>query len=254
MKKIKMKDTILSHYQKVHEIEMDGYTVRVFKPRTMQQLPSHKMLLWIKDRAEGAVSYMTWESKAYWRNGNPDYGMWDAQTVYHFDPRNKAFNIYIAAILVRPFSREAYETYQNFDAAYIDDVNQRLMLMWDSREYDRIGGYDTSYGAYKNQKEADVQMYQVTDKKRDIADESPDFYHEGESEQHPGMTLKYKVEDDKVCTAVSWPRHDPTLVADLPARAEVCANEFLKFTEAHPEFKEMHFFTEPSYWGEDEEK
>jgi hypothetical protein len=128
------------------------------------------------------------------------------------------------------------------------------MLMWDSREYDRIGGYDTSYGAYKNQKEADVEMYQVTDKKRDIADLSPDFYHEGESEQHPGMTLKYKVEDEKVCTAVSWPRHDPTLVTDLPARAEVCAEEFLKFTEAHPEFKEMHFFTEPSYWGEDEEK
>ena len=41
MKKIKMKDTILSHYQKVHELEMDGYTVRVFKPRTMQKLPAH---------------------------------------------------------------------------------------------------------------------------------------------------------------------------------------------------------------------
>ena len=62
--------------------------------------------------------------------GNPDYGMWDAQTVYHYDPRGKAFNIYIRAILVRPFSREAYETYCRMHES-IDDVNQRLMLMWD---------------------------------------------------------------------------------------------------------------------------
>ena len=111
MKKIKMKDTILSHYQKVHELEMDGYTVRVFKPRTMQQLPAHEMLSWIRSRAKDAIHYMIIEQKADWRLGNPDYGLWDAQTVYHYDPRGKAFNIYIAAILVRPFSREAYETY-----------------------------------------------------------------------------------------------------------------------------------------------
>ena len=141
MKKIKMKDTILSHYQKVHELEMDGYTVRVFKPRTMQQLPAHKMLYWIKNRAKDAIHYMKWdpEAKADWRSGNPDYGLWDAQTVYHYDPRNKAFNIYIAALLVRPFSREAYDTYCRLHES-IDDVNQRLMLMWDSREFDRIGG------------------------------------------------------------------------------------------------------------------
>ena len=106
MKKIKMKDTILSHYQKVHELEMDGFTVRVFKPRTMQQLPAHDMLSWIKYRAEDAIHYMIMEQKADWRLGNPDYGLWDAQTVYHYDPRGKAFNIYIASILVRPFSRE----------------------------------------------------------------------------------------------------------------------------------------------------
>ena len=146
MKQIKMKDVILSHYQKVHEIEMGGFTVRVLKPRTMQQLPSHKMLSWIKSRAEEAILYMKTEDKADWQLGNPDYGLWDAQTVYHYDPRHMAFNIYIAAILVRPFSREAYECYCATHT-YIEDVNQRLMLMWDSREYDRIGGYDQSYGA-----------------------------------------------------------------------------------------------------------
>ena len=191
MKKIKMKDTILSHYQKVHELEMDGYTVRVFKPRTMQQLPAHDMLGWIKDISENAILYMKWEPevKADWHIGNPDYGMWDAQTVYHYDPRGKAFNIYIAALLVRPFSREAYETYCGFDSAYIYDVNQRLMLMWDSREFDRIGGFDQSYGRPSNMDDWEHPLYHVVDEEKDIEDLSPDFYHDGET-QHLTATIR----------------------------------------------------------------
>ena len=251
MKKIKMKDTILSHYQKVHELEMDGYTVRVFKPRTMQRLPAYLMLGWIKDRAESAIHYMIMEQKAEWRLGNPDYGMWDAQTVYHYDPRGKAFNIYIAAILVHPFSREAYETYCDMHES-ICDVNQRLMMMWDSREFDRIGGYDTSYGAYKDQKKADAMMYNVHDEEDDIEDISPDFYHEGET-RHPGLTLKFKHDGDHVKSSASWPKQDPSLVVDMPERMGTCGEEFVKFTEAHPEFKEMHFYTEPKEWEDDDE-
>lgn len=254
MKKIKMKDTILSHYQKVHEIEMDGYTVRVFKPKTMQHLPAYKMLEWIKERAGDAFLYMKWEqdAKADWRMGNPDYGLWDAQTVYHYDPSHKAFNIYIAALLVRPFSREAYETYGRMHGS-IDDVNQRLMLMWDSREFDRIGGYDTSYGAYKDQKKADLMMYTVNNEEDDIEDLSPDFYHEGET-RHPGLTLKFKHDGDHVKSSASWPKHEPTLVVDMPERMGVCGEEFVKFTEAHPEIKEMHFYTEPTEWEEEDEE
>ena len=150
MSKIKMKDTILEHYQKVHELEVDGITVRVWKPRTMQQLPAHDMLAWIKYRAKEAAQYIAIEHKNDWYGGNPDYGLWDAQTVYHTDPRHKTFDIYIAAILVRPFSREAYDFYCQRHAE-ITDVNQRLMLMFDSREHDRIHGFDPSYGAFKNQ-------------------------------------------------------------------------------------------------------
>ena len=174
----------------------------------------------------------------------------DAQTVYHYDPRGKAFNIYIAAILVHPFSREAYETYCGFDSAHIYDVNQRLMLMWDSREFDRIGGYDTNYGAYKDQKKADLMMYTVNDEEDDIEDLSPDFYHDGET-PHPGLTLKFKHDGDHVKSSASWPKHDPALVVDMPERMGICGEEFVKFTEAHPEFKEMHFYTEPTEWEED---
>lgn len=250
MKKIKMKDIILSHYQKVHELEMDGYTVRVFKPKTMQHLPAYKMLEWIKERAGEAVRYMKWETdaKAEWRMGNPDEGLWDALTVYHYDPRNKTFSIYIAAILVRPFSRESYETYCRMHEI-LEDVNQRLMLMWDSREHDRINSYDVSYGSYKNQEEADAIMYRVMDKEHDIADHSPSCYLQivdDEDEFSPvhrvGMTLRQTPDDKTEFYAVHGRQPfkefcETSLIQDF-------AKCYVKFREMHPEVTEMRFYTD----------
>ena len=178
MKKIKMKDIILSHYQKVHEIEMDGYTVRVFKPRTMQKLPAFKMQQVIKSYAEDAKYTMRNDSKAYWAYGNPDWGMWDALLVRYVNPKRKTLDIYFAAILVRPFSREAYEWYNDHHVGL--EYMERLMLMWDSREFDRIGGFDQSYGRPSNMDEWEGPLYHVVDEKYDIEDLSPDFYHEHE--------------------------------------------------------------------------
>ena len=247
MKKIKMKDTILSHYQKVHELEMDGYTVRVFKPRTMQQLPAHMMLEWIKYRAEEAIRYMIMEQKADWRMGNPDYGMWDAQTVYHYDPRNKVFNIYIAAIIVRPFSREAYETYCRQHEG-IDDVNQRLMLMWDSREFDRIGGYDQSYGAYQNQDEVDAVMYRVTDKESDIRDTSPSCYlqvidnDEYSPVQRCGVMFRQLPDGGMEYNATTNGHEEMERGGtELMHAAAKCYTDFRK---EHPEVTEMRFYTD----------
>ena len=242
-----MKDTILSHYQKVHELEMDGFTVRVFKPRTIQQLPAHKMLEWIKFRADDAISYMVMEQKADWRLGNPDYGLWDAQTVYHYDPRNKAFNIYIAALLVRPFSHEAYETYCRMHES-IDDVNQRLMLMWDSREFDRIGGYDQSYGAYKNQDEVDAVMYRVTDKESDIRDTSPSCYlqviddDEFSPVQRCGVTLRQMPDGGTEYHAINNGHEEMERGGtELMHAAAKCYTDFRK---EHPEVTEMRFYTD----------
>ena len=253
-----MKDTILSHYQKVHELEMDGYTVRVFKPRTMQQLPAHSMLLWIKHRASDAIRYMKTEDKADWCLGNPDYGLWDAQTVYHYDPRNKAFNIYIAAIIVRPYSREAYETYCGFDAAYIDDVNQRLMLMFDSREFDRIGGYDQSYGAYKNQDEADAVMYRVVNKDSDIRDTSPSCYlqvidnDEYSPVQRCGVTLRQMPDGGTEYHAINNGHEDMERGGTpLMHAAAKCYTDFRK---EHPEVTEMRFYTDEMVEIKEEEE
>ena len=253
-----MKDTILSHYQKVHELEMDGVTVRVFKPRTMQQLPAHQMLHWIKQRAGDAIDWMKTENTTYWGLGNPDYGMWDAQTVYHYDPRGKAFNIYIAAILVHPFSREAYETYCDMHES-ICDVNQRLMLMWDSREFDRIGGYDTSYGAYKDQKKADAMMYTVNDEEDDIEDLSPDFYHESDEDDWDDddsdverRCVKFKVTDKEIIYDAVMGKDEMMKDGGTPLM-HACAKAFYEFRKEHPEVTEMHFYTDELVGMEEEE-
>ena len=246
MKKIKMKDIILSHYQKVHELEMDGFTVRVFKPRTMQQLPAHEMLVWIKDRAKDAILYMKEEQKADWQFGNPDYGMWDAQTVYHYDPSHKTFSIYIAALLVRPFSREAYEFYCRQHEG-IDDVNQLLMLMFDSREFDRIGGYDTSYGAYKNQEEADAVMYRVVNEEDDICDTSPSCYlqviddDEFSPVQRCGVTFR-QLPDGKFEYHATTNGHEELERGGTPLM-HAAAKCYTDFRKEHPEVTEMRFYT-----------
>ena len=244
-----MKDTILSHYQKVHELEMDGFTVRVFKPRTMQHLPAYGMLEWIKERAGEAIRYMKWEpdTKADWRMGNPDYGLWDALTVYHYDPRNKTFSIYIAAILVRPFSREAYETYCRQHEG-IDDVNQRLMLMWDSREYDRIHGYDQSYGSYKNQEDVDAIMYRVVNEDDDIRDTSPSCYlqvidnDEDSPVQRCGVTLRQMPDGGTEYHAINN-GHEEMERGGTPLM-HAAAKCYTDLRKEHPEVTEMRFYTD----------
>lgn len=245
-----MKDTILEHYQKVHELEVDGVTVRVWKPRTMQQLPAAHALACIKHRARDAASYMFHENKNAWFLGNPDYGMWDAQTVRHIDPKHKTLDIYVAAILVRPFSREAYSWYCTRHTE-IDDVNQRLMLMWDSREYDRIHGFDTSYGAYKNQKEVDGWMYDVANKKEDIVDESPDVYRD--DHEQPGLTIRFRHDDGMIENGTTWTKDMGPIPEGFAEKTRDCLHTFLDFNKQHPEFKEVHFYTERTDWETDED-
>lgn len=244
-----MKDTILEHYQKVHEMEVDGIAVRVWKPRTMQQLPAHQMLAWIKYRADDAVDYCINEQRNFWYLGNPDYGLWDAQTVYHIDPRHKTFDIYIAAILVRPFSREAYDFYCSRHTE-IDDINQRLMLMWDSREYDRIHGFDTSYGAYKNQEEADAIMYRVVNEEDDILDTSPTNYpqyvvddDEFSPVQRVGMTLRQAPDGGIEFHAINNGTLPFKEYCDTPLIQDF-GKCYVDFRKQHQEVTEMRFYTD----------
>ena len=248
MKKIKMKDVILEHYQKVHELEMDGITVRVWKPRTMQQLPAYEMMGVISNYAHEAREGLAWETKGRWLTGNPDWGMWDAIIARYEDPRRKTLDIYIAAILVRPFSREAYEWYDSHYAELAGhNPTDRLSLMWDSREYDRIHGFDTSYGRPKNMDEWEWPLYHVKDAEKDIEDHSPDYYHD-EPEQH-GLTLKFRHKDGQFENETSWPATEP-MPECVQRLLRVGCDNFFMVSKAHPEVVEMHYYTETTEWDE----
>ena len=241
-----MKDTILMHYQKVHELEMDGLTVRVWKPRTMQRLPSYNMLAWIRFCASEYHDSVEFGRRGIWRMGNPDYGMWDAQTVYHADPRRKVLDIYVAAILVRPFSREAYDLYCRFHRD-VDDVNQRLMLMWDSREHDRLFGYDTSYGAYKNMNEVEGILYSTVDKKCDVDDVSPDYYglsDDGDcDEDGDRVCVKFKDTGKEITYEATVSKEDALRDGGTELMHD-CAKVYTDFRKQHPEITEMHFYSD----------
>lgn len=246
MKDLKLKDIVLEHYRKVYESEMDGVTVRVWKPKTMGKLPTYAMSDQLMNRTKDASKWAAIERdrKVQWWLGNPDYGAWDAQLVRRFDPRSMTIDIYFAALLIRPFSKQAFDWYGAHST--VCDPVARLMLMWDSREFDRNNCFDTSYGAYKNQKEVDKYLYSgeevepfdcMTDPKFDVC------FSQDEDDNIKRRGVVFKVEDGEI--------HDNAVVAadekmtdhatDLMRDA---GKVFYKFRDKHPEVTEMHFYTD----------
>ena len=104
------------------------------------------------------------------------------------------------------------------------------------------------------EEEIEREKYRAEHGMKTHAERLAEMEAESEEEQHPGLTLKFKHDGGQVKSSASWPRHDPALVLDMPEHMGVCGEEFVKFTEAHPEIKEMHFYTEPTEWEEDNEE
>jgi hypothetical protein len=122
------------------------------------------------------------------------------------------------------------------------------MLMWDSREFDRIGGYDTSYGAYKNQEEADAVMYRVVNEEHDIRDTSPSYYlqvvdnDEFSPVQRCGVTLRQMLDGGTEYHATTNGReYMERGGTPLMHAAAKCYTDFRK---DHPEVTEMRFYTD----------
>lgn len=254
MKELKMKDLVLEHYRKVYENEMDGVTVRVWKPRTMGKLPTYAMLDQLKFRARNASEWaaIDRDRKVQWWLGNPDYGAWDAQLVRRFDPRKMTLDIYFVALLIRPFSKQAYDWYEAHST--VCDPVARLCLMWDSREFDRNGGFDTSFGAYKNQNEVDKFLYSGVEEGPFECMTDPTFdpcFNIGNKDG--GFVLKYRHEDGMVDTETSG-RFKSEMVENVRKHMEPTLANFLSFTHDHPEVKEIHYHTETTTWEKDMEK
>lgn len=253
MKDLKLKDLVLEHYRKVYEMKVDELTVRVWKPRTMGKLPTYAMLDQLKYRARDASGWAAIERdrKVQWWLGNPDYGVWDAQLVRRFDPRKMTLDIYFVALLIRPFSKQAYDWYEAHST--VCDPVARLCLMWDSREFDRNGGFDTSFGAYKNQKEVDKYLYSGVGVGPFECMTDPTFdpcFNLGNKDG--GFVLKYRHKDDKVETETSWPLKRE-LAEKVRKYLEPTLANFLSFTHDQPDVKEVHYYTEVTHWEADDE-
>ena len=143
MKKLSKKWLILDHYIQTAEFEKDGSTVRVWKPRFMGKLPALDMRVIMNQ----ALKNLRYCSKVTWSTCHPDLGFWDAQITECFDPHRHCADVYICALLCRPFSEEARQYDEERSGLQPMD---RLILMWDSRQFDADGGYKTDgYGSFE---------------------------------------------------------------------------------------------------------
>ena len=178
MKNLKRKDLILEHYKlavKATVIERDyEIVVRVHKPKTMGNLPAYKMLCLMQHAAHELPMYREpkdinapREGSAVWITRNPDYGLFDAQVVERMDFKHRCVDIYFCSLLVRPFSEEARLHYEKRMGLEPWD---RLLLMWDSRQFDEDGGYDRRYGINNRDWPDYNSFYRVVDQLSDIED------------------------------------------------------------------------------------
>ena len=143
MKKLSKKWLILDHYIQTAEIEIDGITVRLWKPRFMGKLPAIGM----RGIMVQASKHCDVLSKVSWGTRHPDYGFWDAQIAECIDPHRKCADVYICSLLIRPFSEEARKYYAERSGL---EPMDRLVLMWDSRQFDADGGYKADeYGSFE---------------------------------------------------------------------------------------------------------
>lgn len=248
MKDLKLKDLVVEHYRKVYETKMDGITVRVWKPKTMGKLPTYAMLSELKTRVRDAILSASIGRKVSWTTGNPDFGAWDAQIARRFDPRNMTLDIYFAALLIRPFSQQAFDWYNMH--ATVNDPVMRLVLMWDSREFDRSHGFDTSFGAYDNQKEIDEYMYsgKAFGIWKPIND--PNFdpqkgYGVGEPEQD--FAIKFRHKGGQVEVETSSPLSS-VLLKNMDKYLKPTMQNFRDFTGHVNGIKEIHYYTDITQW------
>ena len=77
---------------------------------------------------------------------------------------------------------------------------------------------------------------------------------EKETEKVPDcLVMRFRHKDGFVQNGTTWPV-EMGVPDGFQEKLKVTLQDFLDFTKAHPEFKEMHFYTEPTEWEEDDEE
>lgn len=67
------------------------------------------------------------------------------------------------------------------------------------------------------------------------------------------LVMRFRHKDGFVQNGTTWPV-EMGVPDGFQEKLKVTLQDFLDFTKAHPEFKEMHFYTEPTEWEEDDEE
>ena len=67
------------------------------------------------------------------------------------------------------------------------------------------------------------------------------------------LVMRFRHKDGSVQNGTTWPV-EMGVPDGFQEKLKVTLQDFLDFTKAHPEFKEMHFYTEPTEWEEDDEE
>ena len=66
-----------------------------------------------------------------------------------------------------------------------------------------------------------------------------------------GLVMRFRHKDDQVQNGTMWTKDMGPIPEGFQEKLKVTLQDFLDFTKAHPEFKEMHFYTEPTEWEDD---
>ena len=69
-----------------------------------------------------------------------------------------------------------------------------------------------------------------------------------------GLVMRFRHKDDQIQNGTTWTKDMGPIPEGFQEKLKVTLQEFLDFTKAHPEFKEMHFYTEPTEWEDDSEE
>ena len=67
-----------------------------------------------------------------------------------------------------------------------------------------------------------------------------------------GLVMRFRHKDEQIQNGTTWTKDMGPIPEGFQEKLKVTLQDFLDFTKAHPEFKEMHFYTEPTEWEEDE--
>ena len=69
-----------------------------------------------------------------------------------------------------------------------------------------------------------------------------------------GLVMRFRHKDDQIQNGTTWTKDMGPIPEGFQEKLKVTLQDFLDFTKAHPEFKEMHFYTEPTEWEDEDEE